>query len=118
MKAGQLWQGSDNIFTTWDGRPMHPDTISKWFPKFLRRHNLPQIPFHGIRHTNATILNNLGLPVKTISSRLGHANVSTTMDIYSHYLKSADKEASEKLELVYHNLKPGQTKKASSPVLG
>jgi integrase len=50
LKVGDLWQGSDRLFTTWDGQPMHVDTITKWFPKFLRRHDLPALPFHGLRH--------------------------------------------------------------------
>jgi len=49
LKVGDLWQGSDRLFTTWDGRPMHPDTICRWFPKFLQRYNLPPLPFHGLR---------------------------------------------------------------------
>ncbi len=47
LKAGDLWQGSDRLFTTWDGKPMHPDTVSKWFPNFLKKHGLPPLPFHG-----------------------------------------------------------------------
>jgi len=69
LKVGDLWQGSDRLFTTWDGKPMHPDTISRWFPKFLKRHNLPPISFHGLRHTAATMLINQGLPAESISAR-------------------------------------------------
>jgi len=51
---------------------------------------------------------NQGLPVKSISGRLGHANISTTMDIYGHYLKSADREAADRLEQAYRKIKgPG-----------
>ncbi|MCL6560226.1 MAG: site-specific integrase [Firmicutes bacterium] len=105
LKAGDLWQGSDRLFTTWDGQPMHPDTISKWFPKFLKKHGLPSLPFHGLRHTAATMLINQGLPAKSISGRLGHANIGTTMDIYGHYLRSADREAADRLEQVYQTMK-------------
>ncbi|SHF75840.1 Site-specific recombinase XerD [Desulfofundulus australicus DSM 11792] len=98
LKVGDLWQGSDRLFTTWDGRPMHIDTISKWFPAFLKRHNLPPLPFHGLRHTHASLLIGQGVHAKTISARLGHSNISTTMDIYGHALKSADREAAEKLD--------------------
>ncbi|MHB1420654.1 MAG: site-specific integrase [Bacillota bacterium] len=101
LKAGDLWQGSDHLFTTWDGKPMHPDTISKWFPQFLKRHGLPPLPFHGLRHTSTTLLIAQGINVKNISARLGHASISTTMDIYGHALKSADKEAAEKLDQLF-----------------
>ncbi|MDD4169585.1 MAG: tyrosine-type recombinase/integrase [Desulfotomaculaceae bacterium] len=105
LKVGDLWQDSDRLFVTWDGQPMHPDTVSGWFPKFLERHGLPHLPFHGIRHTAATMLINQNLPVKNISGRMGHSNISTTMNIYGHYLKSADKEAADRLEQVYQNMK-------------
>jgi len=101
LKTGDLWQGSERLFTTWDGRPMHPDTISKWFSKFLKRHGLPPLPFHGLRHTAATLLIGRGLPAKVISGRLGHSNISTTMDVYGHFLKSADREAADKLEELF-----------------
>ena len=64
LKVGDMWQGSDRIFTTWDGRPMHPDTVSSWFPKFLKRHDLPPLSFHGLRHTAATMMINAGVPAK------------------------------------------------------
>ncbi|KKM12917.1 integrase [Clostridiales bacterium PH28_bin88] len=101
LKAGDLWKGSDRLFTTWDGQPMHPDTISKWFPKFLKRHWLPPLPFHGLRHTSTTLLIAQGVNVKNISTRLGHASISTTMDIYGHALKSADREAADKLDHLF-----------------
>jgi len=104
LKAGDLWQGSKRLFSTWDGKPMHPDTVSKWFPKFLKRHSLPSLPFHGLRHTAATMLINQGLPAKSISGRLGHADIGTTYNIYGHYLKSADREAADRLEQVYQNM--------------
>lgn len=77
---------------------MHPDTISKWFPKFLRRHELPLITFHGLRHTSAILLIAEGVPLKNVSRRLGHSNISTTGDIYAHALRSVDQEATEKLD--------------------
>jgi len=98
LKAGDLWQGSNRLFTTWDGQPMHPDTISKWFPKFLRRHNLPHINFHGLRHISATLLIAEGVNLKNVSRRLGHSSVSTTGNIYAHALQSVDREAASKLD--------------------
>ncbi|MCL6447623.1 MAG: site-specific integrase [Armatimonadetes bacterium] len=111
LMAGDLWQGSDRLFTTWDGQAMHPDTISKWFPNFLKRHSLPPIPFHGLRHTAATMLINQGLPVKSVSGRLGHSDAGTTLNIYSHYLRSADREAAERLEQVYQGMAAKKTQR-------
>lgn len=110
MEIRDIWQDSDRIFTTWDGRPGHPEWPSQWFSKFIKKHELPHLNFHGLRHTAATMLINQGLPAKNISSRMGHANISTTMDIYGHYLKSADKEASDRLEQVYQRMKDNSKK--------
>lgn len=53
----------------------------------------------------ATMLVNKGIPLKNISGRLGHSNTSTTADIYSHYLKSADKVIADTLEEFYQGVK-------------
>jgi integrase len=101
LRIGDKWQETDRLFTTWDGRPMHPTTVSSWYPEFLRKHNLPKIRFHDLRHTAATLLITQNVHMKTISSRLGHSNIQTTMDIYGHALKSADQSAAEKLDFLF-----------------
>lgn len=60
--------------------------------------------------TAATLLIGQGLHAKTISSRLGHANISTTMDIYGHALKRADQEAADRLDELFTGTKKGQGK--------
>lgn len=72
---------NDMLFTKWDGEPMDPDIISTWFPKFLTEHGLPQVHFHSLRHTNASILIAAHTPITTVSGRLGHAQTSTTLNI-------------------------------------
>jgi len=98
LRLGDLWTDSGRIFLMWDGKPMHPETPSRWWPKFLQKHNLDPLPFHGLRHTSATLLIHGGLNLKAISSRLGHANTTTTVNIYAHALKSSDREAADKME--------------------
>lgn len=98
LALGELWTQTNRIFTAYNGKPMFPDTISSWLPKFLKRNGLPHLSFHGLRHTAATLLIAQGIHAKTISSRLGHSNISTTMDIYGHALKSSDQEAAQKMD--------------------
>lgn len=102
LKFGDLWGNSDRVFTTTDGKPMHPDTATHWFIDFLERHGLPHIPLHGLRHTSATLMINEGIPLTSVSGRLGHSSTSTTSNIYIHYLKSADQEAANRLERLYN----------------
>jgi integrase len=110
LRIGDKWNETDRLFTTWDGRPMHPTTVSSWFPEFLRKYNLQKIRFHALRHTSATLLIAQNVHMKTISSRLGHSNIQTTMDIYGHSLKSADQEAAEKLDFIFK----GETRRQDS----
>jgi integrase len=53
------------------------------------------IRFHDLRHTYATLALQAGLNVKIVSSRLGHANVAFTLNVYSHALPEMDEEAAE-----------------------
>lgn len=92
LKMGDSWQKSDRLFVQSNGVAMRPDTISKWFSKFIKRNNLPRLTFHGLHHTNASLLIAQNVDVKTISGRLGHARTSTTTDIYSHLLKNQMKK--------------------------
>ena len=59
--------------------------------------NLPHLHPHGFRHTNASMLIGNGVDVVTVANRLGHADVSTTLDIYSHAINEAKAKASETL---------------------
>ena len=77
---------------------LNPEALSKWFHKFIVRKGLPDVSIHGLRHTNATLLIAGGVPLKTVSSRLGHSSISTTGNIYAHAIRSADEAAADTLE--------------------
>ena len=66
--------------------------------KFRRKHDLPDVTFHGLRHSNAAILIAEGVDIQTLAGRLGHARTTTTTDVYSHFLQKPNKIAAEKLE--------------------
>lgn len=100
FNAGDQWTESDRLFTSWNGKPIHPDTITDWFSKFIKRSELPYVTLHSLRHTNATLMIAEGTDVCTVSRRLGHANTATTLNIYAHALKSKDREAADTLDNV------------------
>ena len=104
FNAGDRWEESDRLFTSWNGKPIHPDTVTDWFSKFIKRSGLPYVTLHSLRHTNATLMIAEGTDVCTVSRRLGHANTATTLNIYAHALKSKDREAANTLDnvLEYH----------------
>ena len=89
---------NDMLFTKWNGEPMDPDIISSWFPKFLEAHDLPDVNFHSLRHSNASILIAAHVPITTVSGRLGHAQTSTTLNYYASAIQSADAAAADALE--------------------
>ena len=96
--VGDFWHESNRLFVQDNGNPIHPSTISKWFINFIKKIGLPVITFHGLRHTNATLLIAGQVDVATVSARLGHAQITTTYNFYVHPLKSHDKHAGNVLE--------------------
>lgn len=105
FKLGDKWIDSGKVFTQWNGKPIHPDTITAWFAQFIKKNNLPHIHLHSLRHTNATLLIASGADLRTVSKRLGHSNMTTTSNIYTHAIKSADERAAELLGDILHPVK-------------
>ena len=73
-----------------------PRNIREGYSRFLTAHNMPDINFHGLRHTYATLLVECGADIKTISTMLGHADVSTTLNLYVHPSLDAKFKAANK----------------------
>lgn len=90
---GELCTNSDRLFVQADGKPMHPSSISKWFVRYVSTIGLPVINFHGLRHTNASLLVAQNVDIAAVSARLGHAQISTTLDFYVHLLLSHNRKA-------------------------
>ena len=91
---GDAWKNLDYVFTEEDGYVMNPQTPTKQFSNFLKRHGIRHLKFHGLRHTSATMLLANGCDIKTVSTRLGHADIDTT-NIYVHALESTDRKAAQ-----------------------
>ena len=98
LKMGDRWEESNRVFTQYDGKPIHPDSITGWFRDFIARTDLPKISIHSLRHTNITLLIAAGVPLRTVSYRAGHAQTSTTANIYSHAIRTADEMAADVLD--------------------
>jgi len=96
MQAAELWEGGKYyfVFSSDMGKPVHQNVPSRWLSRFQKRHELKKIRFHDLRHTFATGLINKGGNVNKISKYLGHASITTTMDIYGHYIEE-DREIAD-----------------------
>ncbi|MGL5693053.1 MAG: tyrosine-type recombinase/integrase [Peptostreptococcaceae bacterium] len=98
LKLKGLLRGDNNLlFYDKNGNPIAQDVLSRKFARFLDKNNLEHIRFHDLRHSHVTLLINSKVPIKVISERVGHSNINTTLNIYSHVLKEMDKEASDKI---------------------
>lgn len=97
MLLGEWYHDTGFLFTKENGEPMAPDNITSWMRKFSERHGLPHINPHAFRHTAASMLINNGVDVVTVSKRLGHAQTSTTENIYAHVIAEADARAAESI---------------------
>jgi len=98
QNKGFLCASNNRLFVNWEGTPMFPNAITNWFSKFIKRSKLSRLNFHGLRHTSATFLISQGMDVQTVAGRLGHTTSATTQNIYSHFLKSKDREAADLME--------------------
>ena len=79
---------------------MHPDTLSERWDAAVRRAGVPRITIHGARHTAATLMLNAGVPITTVSRRLGHAGPQVTLSVYSHVVGTDAKDAADRLGAV------------------
>lgn len=100
LLLGTEYVTSDAVCTWKNGKPFAPDGVSDAFERALRRHMLPPLTFHGLRHTHASMLHELGMSPKLISERLGHKTVGVTLEVYTHLVDDADRQAAQKLDTV------------------
>ena len=86
-----------HVCTWYDLQPIRPGFVSSKFRKLLAESKMPQIRFHDLRHTHATLLLQAGVHPKVVQERLGHSKITITLDTYSHVLPSMQKEAAQLL---------------------
>ena len=81
---GREYQENSYIFKWPDGHPYSPDYISHHFAKVLKKHGLPHIRFHELRHSCASMLLGMGFTLKDVQEWLGHSDIKMTANIYAH----------------------------------
>jgi integrase len=88
------------VFTTSTGKPISGRNILRHFKKVVAQTGLPEIRFHDLRHTHATLLLAAGVHPKVVQERLGHSQISLTLDTYSHVIPSLQTEAADQFEAI------------------
>ncbi|MDQ4000206.1 MAG: site-specific integrase [Actinomycetota bacterium] len=98
-RAGSLWRENGLIFCSETGDPLDRRNVTAHrFKPLLKRAGLPQIRFHDLRHTCATLLLGRNVNPKIVSEMLGHASIAITLDTYSHVLPNMQSEAAKAME--------------------
>jgi integrase len=99
LRAGAKWQENDLVFASYKGTPMDAQNIvNRYFKPLLRRAGLPDIRWHDLRHTCATLLLSRGTHPTYVQKLLGHASVQLTLDRYSHWMPSMGKHTASAMD--------------------
>lgn len=81
-----------------EGQPIKPYLITSWFSRFIKRHGLSHLSFHGLRHTAVTNMISNGFDLSTVAGVAGHSTPTTTSNIYAHAIENNKKAASNAIE--------------------
>lgn len=104
LSMGNLYTDNNLVFATNTGSYIEPGNLAKRFKKALTKANIKEIKFHSLRHTYATRLFENKVPLKTVSSFLGHADISTTANIYVHVLQEEKVKSAEVINNLFEIL--------------
>ncbi len=100
-KLGTAWQDSGYVFCNGIGEFLDESQLQVMYKRLLKRAMLPNIRFHDLRHSAATIMISMGVNPKVVQEILGHSTISMTMDTYAHVLPSMQQDATQKLNDMY-----------------
>ena len=97
LKVGDQWVNTDRLAPYWNGKAINPNFPYKWLCRFCERTGMRRAKsaLHSFRHLNASLLITNGVDVKTVSTALGHTQVSTTTNIYAHTFAKVQADASD-----------------------
>lgn len=101
LRLGEAYNDNDLVICIKNGKPKDPRNLYRKFKQAIKKAELPDIRFHDLRHTFATLALEAGVPAKVIQEILGHASISTTLDTYSHVTKEMQIDAAKKINSMF-----------------
>jgi integrase len=111
--GAELWADDDLVFTTLIGTAIEPRNLSRHFEALRNRAQVRRVRFHDLRHSCASLLFELGVPLRMVMEILGHSQISTTSDIYTHVMPAQYREVADTLDQWFqredHAREDGQT---------
>ncbi|NLI13147.1 MAG: site-specific integrase [Peptococcaceae bacterium] len=139
-ELGTKWiENSNSVFYGWNGAPVHPEYPSHWWHKFIQRAmfevvkedywsarhkrfisfeickktGIPQVSFHGLRHSCASLLLSKGQSPVAVAKRLGHSNTNVTLAVYAHTYQKDDQANADIMEKIINTPKEEAIKQKS-----
>lgn len=105
MAAGEMWSNPDNlVFTDEVGRRISFPTLNGQFKRMVTRMGRPDLRFHDLRHSAATVALAAGADIKSVQQLLGHSSASTTLNIYSHVTEKMKEDTASRIQSYYDGL--------------
>lgn len=101
LLCGDAYNLSGFVFTNDYGTMLHPRSVQDHFKRTIKKAGLPNLHFHCLRHTAASIMLYNGVDIKTVQEILGHEDIQTTLDIYTHVIDELKREGQK---AIYHSL--------------
>ena len=98
LAVGPYWQDSGLVFTSTIGTVVEPRNVARVLDELIMKAGVRRIRFHDLRHTCASLLLAQGVPPRVVMDVLGHSQFSITMDLYSHVMPSALREAAAAMD--------------------
>ena len=99
LRLGVRQSEDTHVVAQADGQPLKPNSLTHEFVRFIAGTELPRIRFHDLRHTHATQLLKSNVHPKIVQERLGHEDISTTLNLYSHVLPGMQDAAARSVDL-------------------
>jgi integrase len=100
LAAGTRWQDQGLIFPTTIGTPIEPHSLHDDFKRILAKAGLPDMRFHDLRHSAASLMLAQGIPLRSIQEILGHSSISLTANLYAHVGEQLKREAADAMDAV------------------
>ena len=98
LKAGELWEDTDMVFTNDTGGYLSYRTVYDCFKRIVTQMGIPSTRFHDLRHTFAVSSIRAGDDIKTVQGNLGHHTAAFTLDVYGHFTEEMKRDSAERME--------------------
>lgn len=103
--GGSCWEEHDLVFPNATGNKLSYRTVYDCHKRIVKKMGCEDTRFHDLRHTYATACIKSGVDIKTLQDNLGHSDVQTTLNIYSHVFDSMKEASAHQVEAYYSELK-------------